>query len=338
MKVRITCGVALAMFCGLIGVACGHGGPAYTDPAKAGPDFQVQGEYEGELKMSEGTKKVGVQVIALGKHEFSATMFHGGLPGDGWSRGDKKNEGTGKTEGAETIISSDKGKGTIKAGAMTITCTNSAGETTGELKKVERKSPTLGAPAPAGAIVLFDGKSASAWHNGKIVEGDLLNNGVTSKQEFTDFTLHVEFRLPFMPEARGQGRGNSGVYLQNRYEMQVLDSFGLEGLDNDCGALYTIAPEKVNMTFPPLSWQTYDADFTAARFDESGKKTSNARVTLKHNGVVVQDNLELPRATPGQIGNERINKGQTVLKGPIYLQDHGGDPVVFRNIWVVEKK
>ena len=144
MKVRITCGVALAMCCGMIGVACGHGGPAYTDPAKAGPDFQVQGEYEGELKMSDGTKKVGVQVIALGKHEFSATMFHGGLPGVGWSRGDKKNEGKGKTEGDETVISSDKGKGTIKAGTATLTCTNSAGEITGELKKVERKSPDAG--------------------------------------------------------------------------------------------------------------------------------------------------------------------------------------------------
>jgi hypothetical protein len=320
----------------MMGIACGHGGPAFTDPAKAGPDFQVQGEYEGELNLDGGTKKVGVQVIALGKHEFSATMFHGGLPGDGWSRGDKKSEGKGKTEGDVTIISSDKGKGTIKGDKLT--CSNAAGESMGELKKIERKSPTIGAPAPAGAIVLFDGKSADAWHNGKIVEGDLLWNGVTSKQEFTDFSLHVEFRLPFMPEARGQGRGNSGVYLQNRYEMQVLDSFGLEGKYDDCGGLYTIAEEKVNMCFPPLSWQTYDADFTAARFDADGKKTSNARVTLKHNGVLVQDNLELPHATPGQIGNERITKGQTVMKGPIYLQDHGGDPVVFRNIWVVEKK
>jgi Domain of Unknown Function (DUF1080) len=288
------------------------------------------------LNLGGETKKVGVQVIALGNHEFSASMFHGGLPGDGWSRGDKVNEGKGKTEGDVTILTADKGKGTIKGD--TLTCVNAAGETTGELKKVLRKSPTMGAPPPAGAIVLFDGKSADAWHNGKIVEGDLLWNGVTSKQEFVDFTLHVEFRCPFMPEARGQGRGNSGVYLQKRYEMQVLDSFGLEGKHDDCGALYTISEEKVNMSFPPLSWQTYDADFTAARFSADGKKSSNAHVTLRHNGVLVHDNLELPHATPGQIGNERIKPGQTELKGPIYLQDHGGDPVVFRNIWVVEKK
>ena len=97
---------------------------------------------------------------------------------------------------------------------------------------------------------------------------------------------------------------------------------------------YSIAPESVNMSFPPLSWQTYDIDFTAARCDEHGKKTANARVTVKHNGVVVHDNLELPHNTPGQIGNETPAKGDTVVSGPFYLQNHGDPgPIAISGSW-----
>ena len=277
------------------------------------------------------TQKIGMQVVALGNHEFNATLFQGGLPGDGWSRGNKSEKGKGKTSGDVTeLVNGLEWKATIKDGTLSLSPLVT-------LKKVERKSPTLGAKPPEGAIVLFDGTSADAWKKGKIVEGNLLWNGATSKQQFGDFTLHVEFRCPYMPEARGQARGNSGVYLQDRYEVQVLDSFGLEGKDDDCGGIYKIAKEIVNMSFPPLAWQTYDVDFTAARFDADGKKTGNARTTVKHNGVVVQDDLELSHVTPGG-GNEKPAQDSDLAKGPIYLQDHGGDPVVFRNIWIVEKK
>ena len=204
------------------------------------------------------------------------------------------------------------------------------GESLGELKKVERKSATLEAKPPAGAIVLFDGTSLDALNNGKIIEGKLLAaTSVESKQKFGDHTLHIEFRTPFMPNSRGQGRGNSGVYVQSRYEIQVLDSFGLEGRDNECGGIYSIAEPRVNMCYPPLSWQTYDIDFTAARYDANGNKIKNARVTVRHNGVVIHDDLELPHGTPG-----RHDEGP----GPdaLFLQDHG-NPVAFRNIWVVEK-
>jgi len=336
MKARIVCFVSLLLVSGLAGVACGHGEPAFTDPAKAGPDFAVQGEYVGKAKIGGEEMAVGVQVMALGKHEFEATLFHGGLPGAGWKKGDKEEKAKGKPEGDEIEFAGKGWEAAIRGDTMTIE--DSSDKEVGKLKKVERKSPTLGAAPPAGAVVLFDGTSADAWHNGHIVEGNLLGIGPTSKQSFRDFTLHVEFRCPFMPEARGQARGNSGVYLQNRYEIQVLDSFGAVGDGGDCGALYSIAPELVNMSFPPLSWQTYDVDFTAARYDENGKKTTNARVTVKHNGVVVHDNLDIPHNTPGQIGNETPAKGETVLSGPIYLQDHGGDPEAFRNIWVVEKQ
>ncbi len=337
MTVRFVSSMSLLLLLGVVGVArAAH--EAFTDPVKAGPDFVVQGEYEGEGKFGDETKKVGVQVIALGNHEFEAVAYHDGLPGDGWMRGNKTVKAKGKSNG-DTVVEfeSDKGgKGTIKDGVLTVMDAN--GNKLAELKKLDRQSPTLGAKPPEGATVLFDGTNTDAWRNGKIVEGNLLWNGTTSKQSFGDFTLHVEFRCPFMPEARGQARGNSGVYLQHRYEVQVLDSFGLEGQDDDCGGIYKIAKEKVNMSFPPLAWQTYDVDFTAARFDADGKKTSNARTTIKHNGIVVHDDLELPHVTPGGIGDEKPASGSMILKGPIYLQDHGGDPVVFRNIWVVEKK
>ena len=159
----------------------------------------------------------------------------------------------------------------------------------------------------------------------------LLMEGAETKEPVGAFQLHLEFCLPFMPYARGQGRANSGVYIQRRYEVQILDSFGLEGAANECGGLYRQTPPDLNMCLPPLAWQTYDIDYTAARFDSAGAKTANARITVKHNGVVVQDNVELPRATRAA----PVKEGPET--GPIYLQDHG-NPVRFRNIWVVEKK
>lgn len=304
---------------------------AITDPKEAGPDFEVQGEYEGEIKPEGGESiKVGAQVIALGDGKFEAVAYHGGLPGNGWKRGDKVHRVKGETnkEGV-TTFKDDGGSGTIKNGVLTIIDPN--GKAIGEIKKVTRKSPTLGAMAPQGAIVLFDGKSADNFNNGKIIEENLLAaSNCDSKAKFGDHTLHIEFRTPFMPKASGQGRGNSGVYLQSRWECQVLDSFGLEGENNECGGIYSIAKPIVNMCLPPLSWQTYDINFTAAKYDESGKKVKNARATIVHNGVVIHDDLELPKGTPG-----RADEGPSPLG--VFLQDHG-NPVAFRNIWVIERK
>ncbi|MBN2451656.1 MAG: DUF1080 domain-containing protein [Lentisphaeria bacterium] len=151
---------------------------------------------------------------------------------------------------------------------------------------------------------------------------------LVSREIFQDHRLHLEFRTPFMPAARGQGRGNSGVYLQGRYEVQILDSFGLEGLDNECGGIYRVARPRVNMCAPPTQWQTYDIDFRAPRFDADGRKTEPARITCRHNGVVIHQDLAIPGPTGGGSGD---NLDQP---GPLLLQDHG-NPVQFRNIWVL---
>jgi hypothetical protein len=300
--------------------------PAYTDLKAAGPDYAIQGEYRGQL----GEHQWGAQVVALGDGKFDVAGFRGGLPGDGWKRGDEMSKGTGELKGEVAEFKGETWTGTIKDGVFSIT---HEGAKVGDLKKVERKSATLGAKPPQGATVLFDGTTADHFENGKIIEGNLLAaSSPISKAKFQDHSLHLEFRTPFMPKSRGQARGNSGVYVQGRYEVQVLDSFGLEGADNECGGIYAISKPAVNACLPPLAWQTYDIEFTAPRY-ENGKKVKNARVTIKHNGIVIHDDLELPKNTAGTPG------GITEAPEPfgLYLQDHG-NPVAFRNIWVVEKK
>ena len=320
--------LALALGCALAANARAADAEAFTDPAKAGPDFSTQGEYQGVLKLPEEDLKIGAQVIALGDGKFRGVFCVGGLPGDGWSRGGMQLALDSKTEDGQVTFTGEHSSAKIAEGKMTVL--DSGGNAIGTLAKVERKSPTLGAKPPAGAKVLFDGTSADPWADGKIVEGNLLLAGTHSKEAFQDFTFHMEFRTPFVPKATGQARGNSGLYLQDRYELQVLDSFGLEGADNECGGFYSIKEPAVNMCFPPLSWQTYDIDFTAARF-EGEKKVKSARVTIQHNGVKIFEDFELPKLTPGGAPQEYPGKG------PFQLQAHG-NPVTYRNIWVVEKK
>lgn len=299
----------------------------YVTPEEAPVDYQYQGEYEG--KAGEELIRYGAQVIALGNDKFHLVGYAGGLPGDGWDATTEKIELDGKIEGDQVVFKSDVFSVSINKSGTMIPVSNEDGVNRGELNKVVRQSPTSGAKPPADAIVLFDGTSADAFENGKIVQNDLLLADCESKQKFGDHTMHLEFRTPFKPLGRGQGRGNSGVYIQGRYEVQVLDSFGLSGENNECGGIYQIGKPKVNMCYPPLQWQTYDIDFTAAKYDNSGKKTSNAKVTIKHNGFVIHDDLELPNQTPGKY--QEANE-----PGPLYLQGHG-NPVVYRNIWAVAK-
>ena len=293
--------------------------PTFTDAASAGADFQLQGEYSGE--------DCGAQVIALGGGKFHLVGWDSGLPGavDG---AQKNQEIDGAMEGGAVHFKNAVWEATVANGELHGKGADGQVRT---LKKIERKSPTLGAKPAAGATVLFDGTNADAWKNGKMDKDGNIECGTVSKQEFGDFSAHVEFRTPFKPAARGQGRGNSGVYLQDRYEVQVLDSFGLKGENNECGGIYTKHKPKVNMCFPPLSWQTYDVEFQSAKWDADGKKTKNAIVTVKHNGVLIHDRVEVDSST----GSSGRKDGPG--PGPFQLQNHG-NPVVYRNIWVVEKK
>jgi len=308
-------------------VAAGPG-DAVTDPAQAGPDFAVQGEYVGEVPTHDGPQKLGVQVVALGDGKFQGVGYKGGLPGDGWDGSEKMQHSIETKDGVTTFLDDEGNRvGTLKDGV--ITAVDDDGKALFTLKKVARTSPTMGAKPPAGAIVLFDGSTPDNFEGGRMTEDGLLMEGATSKQKFQGFSLHMEFQTPFKPDARGQGRGNSGFYAQGRYEVQILDSFGLEGRDNECGGIYSIGPPKVNMCLPPLSWQTYDVDFTAAEYKD-GNKLKDATMTVRHNGVLIHENQALGHKTTAA----PVNEGPE--PGPIFLQNHG-NPIRFRNIWVVEK-
>jgi hypothetical protein len=299
--------------------------PTYLTVEEAGPDFKLQGEY-GEAEA--GKAKYGVQVIALADDKFRAVVYPGGLPGAGWN-GDKRTkvEIDGKRAGDKVEFDGKGWKAQITDGSS-IKLTGGDGESV-TLNKVMRQSPTLGAKPPAGAKVLYGGPDdVKNWNNGHADGRGLLASGPTSKEKFQNYTLHAEFLLPFKPAARGQDRANSGVYMQNRYEVQVLDSFGLKGENNECAGIYSKTAPSVNMCYPPLEWQTYDIDFEAAKF-EGGKKVKNAIITVKHNGVIVHDKVEIAGPTGG-------GKPETPEGGEIQLQGHG-NPVFYRNVWIVEK-
>jgi hypothetical protein len=197
---------------------------------------------------------------------------------------------------------------------------------------------------PAGATLLFDGKDVSAWQmeSGKtpitwtVEDGALVvapkTGSIVTKEKYQDFQLHVEFNIDPLPEGvKGQGRGNSGVYIQKRYEVQILDSFGKEPpANNDCGALYTQRPPDKNASRKTGEWQTYDITFRGARFDASGKKTESARITVIHNGVKIHNDVEFPNKTGA-------GQPEGPEPGPIKLQDHD-NKVRFRNVWIVPAK
>lgn len=292
-------------------------------------DFYLQGEYSGTFSTGEQAgKSIGLQIIALGDGKFEAVEFAGGLPGNGGNgtRG-RKYLGASVADGLAELTGEAR---RLFVRSSLVRIQDESGRELARLPKFLRRSQTIGARPPAGATVLFCGRDAREFSTGVVTPDHFLVAGSDTKQPFRDFTMHVEFRTPYMPAARGQARGNSGVYIQGRYEVQVLDSFGLPGENNECGGLYKQRAPLVNMCFPPLTWQTYDIDFTAAKFDGDGKKTGNARITVRHNGVIIHDNVEITAKTGG-------GAAEAPDARPIKLQDHG-NPVHFRNIWIVERQ
>ncbi len=322
-------------------------------PAAAQDAFM--GDWSGSLKIEgKPDQPVAIYMIPLGNGRYEARWFgefnkrvpmlyklNGNIGGEQFALLDAVSFEPGNVLRATddgVVVNAALWKGALKDGAVSGSV---AGSRKGsfEIKQTVRKSPTLEAEAPQDGTVLFDGKNLDAWcpvgkpdqkAPWKLLDGGVVevNGGdIMTREKFNNYKLHIEFRLPYMPFAFGQGRANSGVYQVGRYEVQVLDSYGLDGADNECGGIYQIARPDANMCFPPLTWQTYDITFTNAKLNDQGQKTANARLTVVHNGVTIHNNIELPKVTGGALDDR---EGQP---GPIKLQDHG-NPVQYRNIWI----
>lgn len=218
--------------------------------------------------------------------------------------------------------------------ALALLCTVAVAQGTGI-------DSTLGMAPPEDAVVLFDGGGLDAWvtlGSGEplqwaVVDGAMRAGGgnAVTAEHFGDCRLHLEFWVPHMPDAQGQARGNSGVYLQGSYEVQILDSYGIPAADlqhGDCGAIYEVAAPRINTCKAPEQWQAYDILFRAPRFDEAGALVEMAVMTVYHNGILLHDRVSVPGPTRAS-----MERDVTQL-GPLMLQDHG-NPVRYRNVWLV---
>ncbi len=329
--ILFTCQFALAQFTGTL-------------------DKPVMGNWHGEFT-SEGWQDYNIkaQVVAESWNSYRA-IFHieskNGEITKVESRGETKKDVTpfegqvdlGDELGGVYTLSAKvvyTGKGKNIKGSFTGTLKNAQKEVEFELKRVLLKSPTLGMKPPEGSVVLLD-DTPDTFHDKWNVEyhwktqsdGSVrtVHSSIWTKEEYSSGHYHVEFLLPYMPNERGQGRANSGVYVLGRYEVQVLDSYALEPRNNLCGGVYQQATPITNACLPPLEWQTYDIFIQAPQFDDSGKKIKNAMLTVKHNGIVIHDNVELKHATPGGRG------GKEAPTGNLLFQDHNNS-VPFRNTW-----
>ncbi len=310
-------------------------------------DYQAQGEY----LFQKGDMYFAVQVIARGNGQFDLVGYPGGFPGDGWIAKKVKVFYSGKRSG-NTVEMPCTGFQILAVGNATLPVPETKVGSKAVLNisekkidfvdpqggvrtafKVERANSALGTPAPEGATVLYDGKTINLEPGYKLNEEAGTVWAEFNTQNFQadkPYHLHVEFMLSYKPEARGQARSNSGVYVAQAYEVQVLDSFGLVGLNNECGGIYQAAAPAVNACRAPLTWQAYDIDFVPAKYAD-GKKTENAKISVKQNGVQLYNNLEIKSNTPGCKGEPK----QGEARG-IYCQGHGNH-VQYRNIWVEYK-
>jgi hypothetical protein len=326
--------------------------PEWTDVAQA--DRTLMGDYQGEwLDAPRGhyfeiNKPLAVQVINVRSGEYLLRFYQ-----EHDRRADPYFEGTGRLEGDEIRFTANGWSGAVSKDGLSGTG-NGHGGGAGRfhLKKVTRSSPTLGMAPPPGAVVLFDGRDFRHWQHGdgREVTWLLPGNGamevrrarndedrknriggdIQTRETFGDCRVHLEFRYPVEPGRSGQGRGNSGFFLQGDYEVQILNSYGLHGWWNECGALYKASPPQVNAARPPMEWQTYDVEYTASVWKD-GRKVSPPRITVRHNGVLIHKDEEIPHATSHTFAGRLAEpKGP----GPLRLQDHG-NAIQFRNIWAV---
>lgn len=285
--------------------AASKAGASFTtieDAKKHNPHVELIGEYRAK------DGKSALQATLLKDGTFLIARYAGGLPGAGWN--------------GSKIESSTLAANQLK-------------DLLGAYKRVERGSPTMGAPAPEGAIISFPEGLTN-------IKDGIMWAGAKTTKPLGSFHLHVEFKLPLHPERNPsyQNRANSGLYIFNNYEVQVIDTFALDlhAANNAieveskasqwCGSLYKMKTPDTNMAFPPLRWQTYDIDFKAPVFDGENK-VKNARITVRHNGVLIHDDVELKTGTGAGA------KRPQLAEGSIFFQAHGS-PVMYRNVWATE--
>ena len=330
MKIRFTIAFNILLMATMLLIATSWDSAFAMDPAA-----RVMGNYEGFFSNIKGEKKpMTAQIIAEGgKHHlfhrisYKAVLHISDTPILFTANGASRRHGNPDFKGRSPL-------GPLEGEIVNNVLSGSILDAgTFKLDRIERKPPTLGMTPPHGSSILFSGKNLDAWLPTEtpwmiLADGTMeaRKGNLVSKQGLGSGTIHVEFCTPFMPEERGQDRGNSGVYVQGRYEIQVLDSFGLAPKDTECGGIYKQAAPKVNACLPPTEWQTYDIAFQAPQYDVVHNKTRNAHITVIQNGITIHNDLELARPTPGGISDKESKSG------PLMLQDHDCK-VQYRNIW-----
>lgn len=321
--------------------------------------YEVQGNWKSGTLVETplAGHVVRAQVVALGGDDYRAVLFlDEEFPGVERSEIKGKSEkgvvhwtGDAELEGKTWTVKGETrftGKGENRKGTLTLEFKSGNVGFDAKLDKYFYKPPTLGMAPPDGAMIVLpqDLKPGMDDAVNKMLErhyrwqirddGSLRTSGssLVLKEEYGDAHLHIEFQTPFEPNDRGQSRGNSGVYVHGRYEVQVLDSFGDLPKDNLMGGIYQQAVPLKMAALPPGEWQVYDMMFQAPRFDSNGKKTKNARLTVKLNGEVIHDDLELKHPTPGGFGKPEQPMGRLIL------QDHTDNNLGYRNVWIAPLK
>jgi len=324
-----------------------------TLPAPVTKHYPLMGDWKGTITSNSKKTKfkqnpyICARVLGLGDNEYEIQILPAvhkrALPYLVTTAKLANGTLTFSSEGWTGTISADKGiRGKYTAGKE---------QAEFSMKKVIYISSTLGQKPPEGAIVLFDGTNTDKWQIQRLggpvtwkIIGSAMeilpkkmneNKGgsIETKQKFGSCKLHIEFKLPYQAESRGQARSNSGLFLACGIEVQILDSYALTGAWNECGALYKISPPKINMCAPPEHWQSYDITYIVPEFDNDGNVSKDGSITVSHNGKLIHNKqaINLPTANT-QLGQEgRLQKPP----GPFSLQDHG-NKIQFRNIWVVD--
>ncbi|MEX1212101.1 MAG: DUF1080 domain-containing protein [Balneolaceae bacterium] len=316
--------------------ACADSTMSWIDPSEVDgvPGTDLQGEFEGRalLPGSTDSTRVGLQMSLYGPDRVRGSVYKGGLPG-AEDHGERPPEWLGvegKRVDGRLELAPEEGYSLLYLDSH-VTVLDEEKNYLGYLDRVYRESATLGLEPGEGVVPLFQGMESDLenWQEGATMSESGLHSGAKTRREFGDIRLHAEVWLSWMPCASDQRRTNSGLYIQDRYEVQIMDSFGLEPMLNSSGSLYREVKPALNMSLPPLRWQTFDVWFHAPTFNEEGEKAEPVRLSVWYNGVRVIDNEVL------EGGTGRGGQLEEVPLGPLLLQEHPGS-VRFRNVWIKE--